>query len=391
MTRSGYCSTVPHMIQCQWFSRGARSPEVSNLGAVLSTHIVELDPNRPSGGSQAEARVPTSAYKIISSDDPSKRAELYSFRAEIKTAEAQQEAPPQKAKLPARRILTLAALVVVLLLIAVLAFPMLTKSSFGTRGSKPPALYLDMGNRRFDPAGLAGRLIARWDGSAAYQLYLDPLDEQQVAGFQSLAVNPPHPLSIVIRLLDASGVVACEKQIDFPPPAQPGAAAVPAPAVSPTGDTIQDMAGSDGQVAEITASGPLPCSLQAYQRLASWDFSANFPTASDQEGSLAQEGRPGAGKARRGSAAGGRGIPLQFQRLTAPIEGDDVIVGDNASRGTIDTSSGRVFWVVANVWRSHWPEWQIFPAAIHFRCEKTGICTLTRLSSRTMLQARLVR
>jgi len=36
-------------------------------------------------------------------------------------------------------------------------------------------------------------------------------------------------------------------------------------------------------------------------------------------------------------------------------------------------------------------EWQVFPAAVHFRCEKTGNCVLTRENSRTSLQARLIK
>ena len=83
---------------------------------------------------------------------------------------------------------------------------------------KPPALYIDMGNRRFDPAGLGGRLIARWEGSATYQLTIDPLEPQQLAGFRAVAADPPHPLSLVIRLNDAAGLVACQKEIVLPAP-----------------------------------------------------------------------------------------------------------------------------------------------------------------------------
>ncbi len=149
------------------------------------------------------------------------------------------------------------------------------------------------------------------------------------------------------------------------------------------------MAGSDGQIAEITISGGLPCSLKAYQHLAGWDFFTNFPTVDDQEDWLRHEN--GLAGGRRPNSAGGRGAPLQVQRLPAPIEGDDVIVGDNPSRGTVDTGGGRVFWVGANGMRNRAPEWQVFPAAIHFRCDKNGACVLTRVNSRTALQARLMR
>jgi len=60
-------------------------------------------------------------------------------------------------------------------------------------------------------------------------------------------------------------------------------------------------------------------------------------------------------------------------------------------RGTVDTQGGRVFLVGVSGLRNRTAEWQVFPAAIHFRCEKNGTCVLTRVNSRTTLQARLIR
>jgi hypothetical protein len=368
----------------------------------VSTNAIQLDGNEVGAtvGAQPQANVPVSVYKVVSRENPSKRDELFTFRA-AESANEPQPARPEAAKPGTKSIVILVALAAMLGVAAVLAFTMLSRSELPSLNaltkSKPVPLYVDMGNRRFDPAGLAGRLIVRWDGNAAYQLYLDPLDPQQMAGFQTLAEDPPHPLSVLIRLLDASGLVACEKEIVFPTPARPANAVDPQQALIPRttsgGDTVQGMAGSDGQIAEITSAGPLPCSIDEYRRLTGWQFSSNFPTVADQEGPLARALKPGTAEsgARFHSARGWRQSPLQFERLAAPIEGDDMIVGDNAARGTVDTNSGRVFLVVASAWRTHMSEWQIFPAAIHFRCEKTGVCTLTRMSSRTMLQARLMR
>ncbi len=322
--------------------------------------------------------------------------ELYAFREAIAATEAQAAPQQEKAKSPVIKIVTFGAVAVaglLLIALATLAFPTITKS-------KPPPLYVDMGNRRFDPAGLSGRLIARWEGSPSYQLYVDPVDEQQAAAFQALALNPPQPLSILVRLLDSAGMVACQKQIVFPSGAKPGAAVDPTQALLPQttagGDKVQDMAGPDGQIAEITASGPLPCSLQQYQTIASWEFVSNYPTVADQDGAQKQGSKlsPASSPQGRRSSSGWRTVrtvSLQFQRLTAPIEGDDVIVGDNPATGVVDTGGGRVFAVGASPWRARTAEWQVFPAAIHFRCERTGACTLTRVTSRTTLQARLVR
>jgi len=362
----------------------------------LASGAVQLDPNiGASGGSQAGA--PVSSYRIVSNAqaDKARNDELYAFRSAVAAAEAQpgqQSAKP--APPPLLRIVTIGAIALAAIALLVLAFFALP--SLPTLGKqKPTALYIDLGNRRFDQAGLSGRLIVRWQDKAAYDLYLDPVDQQDAGGFQALAENPSHPLSVVIRLLDASGVVACDKEIDFPGPTQPGsrpdATQVLMPKTTAAGDTIRDMAGSDGQIAEINTSGPLPCPLKAYQRIAAWDFATNFPTSAEQE----KEAREGIA---RGSATGSRSSrfasgwrlsAVHFQHLSAAIEGDDVIVGDNPGRGTVDTNSGHEFQMGAGGALSS--EWQIFPSAIHFRCEKTGICTLTRYSSHSILQARLVR
>jgi hypothetical protein len=330
--------------------------------------------------------------------DKARNDELYAFRSEVAAAEAQQAQQGQQAEKPAAppllRIVTIGAIALAVIALLVLAFFALP--SLPTLGKqKPTALYIDLGNRRFDQAGLSGRLIVHWQDKAAYDLYLDPVDQQDTKGFQALAESPSHPLSVVIRLLDSTGVVACEKEIDFPGPTRPGSRPDPTQLLMPKttagGDTIRDMAGSDGQIAEINSSGLLRCPLNAYQRIAAWDFATNFPTSGEQR-NAAQEGIAGDFEADSRSSRFGSGWRLSsvhFQHLPAAIEGDDVIVGDNPGRGTVDTNSGHEFLMGAGGALSS--EWQIFPSAIHFRCEKTGVCTLTRYSSHSILQARLVR
>ena len=350
-----------------------------------------------SGSPQPQVSLPVSGYKVVSNAAAAqaRNEELYSFRAAMAAAEPETAPQPAKAKPPAMRLLVYGVAGVAVILLAVLAFlsfPSLTRSVTGT---KPPVLYNDLGNRRFDPAGLSGRLIVRWEGKPSYELYLDPVDQEHTAGFQAAAQNPHNPLVVVVRMLDASGMVACQKEIDFPASAQPGAAPDPTqvflPKTTAGGDTIRDLPGSDDQVAEITTIGPLPCSLSQYQRIAAWDFAANFPTVQDQDELKHEVATNREGRSRRSySASGWRLGSLHFQRLSAAIEGDDAIVGDNPARGTVDTSSGREFLIGAGGSHALSSEWQIFPTAIHYHCEKTGICMLTRLSSRTMLQARLV-
>ena len=233
----------------------------------------------------------------------------------------------------------------------------------------------------------------RWDNGPAYQLSIDPIDQEQVAPFAAVAADPPLPLSITIRLRDSAGIIKCQKQIVFPAPAPRADAAdsvqMLAPQKSPSGDTVQNMAGQDGQIAEIDITGGLPCPVKAYRTLVAWDFFTNFPTLDAQEDWLRHENGLAAG--RRPHAAGGGGFPGPVQHLPAPIEGDDVIVGDNPARGTVDTSGGRVFLVGASGLHNRSAEWQVFPAAIHFRCDKNGLCVLTRANSRVALQARLLK
>jgi hypothetical protein len=57
----------------------------------------------------------------------------------------------------------------------------------------------------------------------------------------------------------------------------------------------------------------------------------------------------------------------------------------------VDTSAGRVFLIIKNGAGSRAPEWQAFPTAIHFRCDKNGVCVLSRANARTTLQARLLK
>jgi len=350
-------------------------------------------------GSQTQAAVPDRVYKVVAPTGGASHEDLYGFRTTM-NAPAPVEDPQAEAKqAKSKRARALLPILLILVLggLALLVIPKLTKS-------KAPLLYVDLGTRRFDSAGLGARLIARWQGAMGYQLYIDPIDPQQAAGFQAVTVNPPHPVSVVIRLLDATGAVQCQKEVVLPTPAPLADSTAPSQALAQaqaqalvpmqttSGDTVQNIAGPDGQIAEVTVSGGLPCSLAQYQSLTTWQFFTNFPTLDEQNAWLKHQKLDALAKGRRsGSAAGGSGFTPRIQHLPAAIDDDDVIVGENPLRGTVDTQGGRVFLVGVSSLRNRTAEWQSFPAAIHFRCEKTGTCILTRVNSRTTLQARLIR
>ncbi len=264
------------------------------------------------------------------------------FRATIDKAQPESETPPEKPRSIPFANLALGAAVIVCVVALFFAIPMMMKP-------KPPAHYIDMGNRRFDPAGLGGRLIARWEDSATYQLTIDPLEPQQLDGFRAVAADPPHPLSVVIRLKDAAGLVACQREILLPAPqiaADTGHARVLLPGKTPGGDTVQYVVGADGKLAEIALGGPLSCPADVYRRFAGWDFTSNFPTVAGQDEWLRHENA--LEEARKPHPAPALGWSAVVQHLPAPIEGDDVITGDNPRRGTVDTSAGRVFLIIKN-------------------------------------------
>jgi len=149
--------------------------------------VIQLETNETatSAGPQTQTAVAERVYKVVAPTGGTSHEDLYGFRAafiEPPPAE-QKEADPKGAKSKKATALLPLLLILVLGGLALLVIPKLSKSN-------APPQYLDLGTRRFDSAGLGARLIARWEGSTAYQLYIDPLDPQQAAGFQAVAVNP---------------------------------------------------------------------------------------------------------------------------------------------------------------------------------------------------------
>lgn len=355
--------------------------------------VVQLEANETatSAGAQTQTGVAERVYKVVAPTGGTSHEDLYGFRAAFiePPPVEQKEADPKGAKSKRAAALLPVLIILVLGALAFLIIPKLTKSN-------APPQYVDLGTRRFDSAGLGARLIARWEGSTAYQLYIDPLDPQQAAGFQAVAVNPPHPISVVIRLLDSTGAVACQKEVMLPTPAPITDSSNISQALLPMqtagGDMIQNIAGPDGQIAEITVTGGLPCSLKQYQSLATWQFFTNFPTLDDQDNWLKHQKLADAAASKKSHPEdGSSGFSARSLHLPASIEDDDVIVGENPQRGTLDTEGGRVFMVGVTGLRNRTAEWQVFPAPVHFHCDKNGACVLTRVNSRSSLQARLIR
>ncbi len=336
---------------------------------------------------EEQPHIPESRYEVVPVAAKTNEADLYSFRAEIPPPPPPPAPTPTQALLQQNKNLLRAlavggAVVAVTALIAWLAL----------RKDEPPA-YIDLGTSNIPAAGLQGRLVARWLGSAAYELHVDPIAPQQLSGFSAVVANPPHPLSVSLRLKDASGVV-CRKEILFPYNPQPASGADHPDALQPqktfAGDTVQNVASADGTIDEIVVDGPLDCAEKTYGRIAAWDFSSNFPVVADQDDWLKHEQSVAANERRRAAEIHARALIPKTQPLSAPIEGDDVVVSDNPSRGSVETRAGRVFYFGREGLREAEAGWQVFPVAIHFRCDTKSFCVLTRIGTSIVLQARLV-
>jgi len=320
--------------------------------------------------------------------------ELYGFRAEIAKSAANEAAEAAaKAKHPPTNILKTAALLIAVAGGGTLLF----LGALTLLKPKPPALYIDLGTKRYEPAGLGGRLIAQWAESATYKFTIDPLDATQIPDFHAAVANPPHAITFKLLLMDASAGVACQKDIVVSGvPEGSGAfdqAQALAARTSATGDTVQNVAGSDGQIGETVLTGALPCSLEAYKKIVDWGFTTDFPPLGAQGDWERHEDRllADAKRAKGGSAQQSIGGYFFVKSMPTPVEADDVIVGDNPSKGIVVTGSGKAFLVGSEVLRNPALDWQIFPADIHYRCEKNAFCLLTRLNSRNVVRARLMK
>jgi hypothetical protein len=262
-----------------------------------------------------------------------------------------------------------------------------------SRNQDPPLPFVDLGQSNIASAGLGGRLIAKWDGSASYELHIDPLTPQQIGGFSAVAVNPPHPITVDLQILNDSGRTVCQKEILFPfnPAPDPDSAAANEFQAQKTfdGDTVQNVADADGQLQEIVLSGPLTCPAKAYRAFSSWGFTSSFPSVGDQQDWLRSQDAIQSDLHRKAAQAHANALIPRGLRLASPVDGDDVIVSDNPSHGTVTTRAGRTFYVGRPGAMAR-AGWEVFPAVIHFHCDVKSNCVLTRPDAATSLTARLV-
>jgi hypothetical protein len=379
----------------------------------------DADRHEPGAQTQDEnaQAEPVSHYEIVPTKETGSEADLYSFRSAMpqflpSRAPGQRQnaqpaqpaaaagvgaqpggpsqpapaAAPAKIALDQKKLVLYAGGGAALVLFVLLIYMTASKQN-------PMAPFIDLGQTNIASAGLAGRLIAKWDGAAHYELHIDPLSPQQAAGFAAVAINPPHPLTLDLRITSDSGSLLCQKEIVIPfnPVQDPDDAEAQEfePQKTFDGDTVQNVAGPDGEIDEIVMSGPLTCPAKAYRAFANWQFTSSFPSVADQQDWLRQQESLMAEVRRRAAAARANANAPRGLRLPAPIDGDDVIVSDNPSHGTVATRAGRTFYVGRNGEMGR-AGWEVFPAVIHFHCDVKSNCVLTRAGA-APLQARLVK
>jgi hypothetical protein len=348
------------------------------------------DAERPAPGENAGGDEIVSRYAVVPYAEKTDDADLYSFRASL-PAPAPAAPPPtpaQQAVATRKRIFLVAGVAGLgILFVALIVLVVSNKQD-------PAVPFIDLGPNNVASAGLAGRLIVKWDGKSEYELHVDPLVPRQIPGFAAVAGNPPRPISFDLRMKDASGNISCQKEIvlgiDTGAQANPEQAEPQVPTQTIGGDVVQNVAGTDGQVDEIVINGQIPCPLKSYKTLASWDFASSFPTVAEQDDWMHHEQGVAAELRRKAAEARAKAFIPRVRPLPAPIDGDDVIVFDNPLKGMVETKSGRLFFVGKDGLRGRAPGWQVFPANIHFHCDLKANCVLTRADATTSLQARLV-
>src|SRR5579863_4994788 len=179
-----------------------------------------------------------------------------------------------------------------ILLLGLLVIGVAAYALIGMKKSTPKADSVDLGPGIENASGLRGHLVAGWKGNAQYQLRMEPIDPREYAGFAFVTANPQKPITVHIRLLDASGFALCgaDVLVPFDPrrthansdsgdeAAQTSAAQVQQAlqhASDGGKDVFQTETGADGKIDAMNAKGVLPCSLDEYKRFYYWDFSSN--------------------------------------------------------------------------------------------------------------------
>lgn len=376
---------------------------------LLGDKLTNEEPQEPNGEEDDGKPLPVSGYRIVAPipenpDDQPKEAILPPPIAVSQVAEEQQpivEAPASKPPLrevkppfrevwieqirtffssPTRTYAMIGVGLGILLIVIVAIVAWLTS---------PPEGRYDLDSVTSSAAGLKGHLYIQWDKVLEYRLTVEPSDADRQAGFAWAVTHSPYPLSIDIHLQDVEGFVLCSKQIilryDSRNAIDLNASALNAKDAKEAArelgkDVFQYQIGSNGQVASINAQGNIPCSAKAYEKVANWSFSPNFPSLAEQAEGLRrqQESEANAGRSALGtSSAHKKAAPKSAVKLLPfSVEGDDAIVDFDVAHGVIETRGRKTFFVARMGGAATNSRWQDYPVSIHYRCDRSSSCIL---------------
>jgi len=292
-----------------------------------------------------------------------------------------------------------------------------------------PHLPRDMGVADADAAGLKGHLITIWNGKLAIRLNVEPIDSENLPGFERAVTGSPKPLSFTINLSTSSGRFLCSQEILLKYAPRPTAATPPlvngkpAKKGSPEAldfdtwqkaeleslrmqeqerergkEIFQNDLDQDGQLRSISVEADTACPPGTYDAVGFWSLSTNFPSLDEQAhllGVPANLDAPTRGSSpQRSGADNMTAAHKRAKNETAQrpgnfsMEGEDSIAEYDANAGIIETAAGKTFFVDKSGGEGNASKWQDYRAGFQYKCDQNAACTLTRAGAGA-LHARL--
>jgi hypothetical protein len=269
-----------------------------------------------------------------------------------------------------------------------------------------PAIQ-DLGSAVSNATGLKGSLNAHWQStSAQYELEIEPIHPLDSAGFSYVASNPPGPLSLHMRLLDAAGYSICGKDVLFPFHSSSRAEADRERGQ----DLLQTKVDDDGKVISLGARGTLPCTQEQYSHVSYWDFSTNFPPLAEQDrlAKLAADAKRKQDAQKRKLLAQGNAPPEGDEQANAPqssvnhgadaqgnpprsnfyMEGDERVTKYDASHNVLETKlGGESFQVTGPAQQATARQWADDHVLFHYKCDQHSDCVLASAGGGETLSA----
>ena len=260
-------------------------------------------------------------------------------------------------------------------------------------------------------SGIRGHLVTKWENKQTrYMLKIEPIDPRQDVEFAAVTGTPQVPMSITVRVLDATGFALCGKEILLPfDPAKAAAASArpgsrkPAPAdgAAFAGATAQEQArekgndifrrvyNQDGKVEGLWAEGVLPCSPDQYDRSDYWDMTTTMPTLAQQDqmtGKTKPASKPVSDEDRKAEA---RKKLLKPVSSAFYVEGDEYASAFEPVRGILWAGPGHHFTLLRKTDQPTVSAWADDGALVHFKCDQHAGCSLNRAGSTILIPARM--